>query len=546
MTGLIRHRFSDTFSVQGGVQVQKGQTSDVLSKIDYFVVGTPVSVIYDSTDRPLDPTRGFKFAASITPYPAFLGSTVGMTVSRATASAYYSLDEDSRYILAARVSAGSIVGANLYDIPANFRFFAGGGGSVRGYRYQSLGPTGPFGFVVGGRSLLEGSLEARIKITDTIGVVPFVDAGNAFLVLVSGLQGPTADSRRVSACATTRPSARSASTWRLRSTSGRGTSPSPSMSASGRRSDAEGFCDVLPDDLLRRIVPAALVLVVVGAVATTTRSAEADRSFLADLISKALSTPATRVSVGSVEGALSSNSTIRDVTIADRDGVWLRVNEVRLEWSRLALLSRRLEVNKLEIGRLEFLREPLPSEVEVPDSDQPILPELPVKVAIADFNLRELVLGEPVIGTAARLSASGNASLGAPAEGLRLVFDARRLDAPGTLSARLNYNASALTLALNVDEPANGLLARAGNIPGLPPVKLDLNGNGTLDAFGARLDLHGRSDHRRHRTGPGRPHGRHAPSWSRSRCPDRRAAAAGRGPGLRGHDAPRGRDGLRG
>jgi len=249
----------------------------------------------------------------------------------------------------------------------------------------------------------------------------------------------------------------------------------------------KGFAMFSPTSLLRRIVPAALVLVVVGALATTTRSAEADRSFLADLISKALSTPATRVSVGSVEGALSSNSTIRDVTIADRDGVWLRVNEVRLEWSRLALLSRRLEVNKLEIGRLEYLREPLPSEVEVPDSDQPILPELPVKVAIADFNLRELVLGEPVIGTAARLSASGNASLGAPAEGLRLVFDARRLDAPGTLSARLNYNASALTLALNVDEPANGLLARAGNIPGLPPVKLDLNGNGTLDAFGARL-----------------------------------------------------------
>ncbi|MET0429593.1 MAG: autotransporter assembly complex family protein [Microvirga sp.] len=179
-TAQIRHRFSDTFSVQGGVQVQKGQTSDVLSKIDYVVVGTPVSVTYDSTDRPLDPTRGVKFAASITPYPAFLGSTVGMTVSRASASTYYSLDEDSRYILAARIGAGSIVGANLYDIPANFRFFAGGGGSVRGYRYQSLGPTGPFGFVVGGRSLLEGSLEARIKITDTIGVVPFVDAGGAF------------------------------------------------------------------------------------------------------------------------------------------------------------------------------------------------------------------------------------------------------------------------------------------------------------------------------------------------------------------------------
>ncbi|MBZ6076631.1 autotransporter assembly complex protein TamA [Microvirga puerhi] len=176
----IRHRFSDTFSAQFGLQLQKGQTSDVLGKIDYFVVGLPASLTYDSTDRPLDPTRGARINASITPYPSFLGSTVGMTVSKFEASTYYALDEDARYILAGRIGLGSIVGADLDEIPANFRFFAGGGGSVRGYRYQSLGPQGPFGYVVGGRSLLEGSLEARIKITDTIGVVPFIDAGNAF------------------------------------------------------------------------------------------------------------------------------------------------------------------------------------------------------------------------------------------------------------------------------------------------------------------------------------------------------------------------------
>jgi translocation and assembly module TamA len=179
-TAFIRHRFSDTFSAQAGLQVQKGQTSDVLGQIDYLVVGTPASLTYDSTDRPLDPTRGMRVTASLSPYPTFLGSTVGMVVSEATASAYYAVDEDARTILAGRVRLGSIIGPELDEIPANFRFFAGGGGSVRGYRYRSLGPTGPYGYVVGGRSLLEASLEARIKITDTIGIVPFVDAGNAF------------------------------------------------------------------------------------------------------------------------------------------------------------------------------------------------------------------------------------------------------------------------------------------------------------------------------------------------------------------------------
>lgn len=179
-TAAIRHRFSQTFSAQAGIQVQKGQTSDVLGQIDYLVVGTPASLTYDSTDRPLDPTRGIRLNASVTPYPEFLGSTVGMVIGRATASTYYALDEDARYVLAGRLGLGSIIGADLDDIPANFRFFAGGGGSVRGFRYRSLGPMGPFGFVVGGRSLLEASLEARIKITDTIGIVPFIDAGGAF------------------------------------------------------------------------------------------------------------------------------------------------------------------------------------------------------------------------------------------------------------------------------------------------------------------------------------------------------------------------------
>ncbi|MGO4572472.1 autotransporter assembly complex protein TamA [Microvirga sp. 2TAF3] len=179
-TAFIRHRFSGTFSVQAGAQVQKGQTSDVLGEVDYFLVGTPASLTYDSTDRPLDPTRGMRINASVSPYPSFLGSTVGMTIGKVEASAYYAFDEDARYILAGRIGLGSIVGADLDEIPANFRFYAGGGGSVRGYRYLSLGPTGPFGYVVGGRSLFEASLEARIKLTDTIGLVPFVDAGNAF------------------------------------------------------------------------------------------------------------------------------------------------------------------------------------------------------------------------------------------------------------------------------------------------------------------------------------------------------------------------------
>jgi translocation and assembly module TamA len=180
VTTAIQRRFSDTFSVQAGLEVERGQTSDVLGQVDYTLVGIPLSVKYDSTDSLLDATRGIRATASVAPYPTFLGSTVGIVQSKAALSAYYALDEDARYVLAGRVGLGSIAGADLDDIPATRRFYAGGGGSVRGYAYRTLSPLGPLFRLTGGRSLFEASLEARIKITDTIGVVPFFDAGTAF------------------------------------------------------------------------------------------------------------------------------------------------------------------------------------------------------------------------------------------------------------------------------------------------------------------------------------------------------------------------------
>ncbi len=180
VTTAIQRRFSDTFSISAGLEVERGQTSDVLGQVDYTLVGVPLSVKYDSTDNLLDATRGIRASASVAPYPTFLGSTVGIVQSKAALSAYYALDEDARYVLAGRIGLGSILGADLDDIPATRRFYAGGGGSVRGYAYRTLSPLGPLGRLTGGRSLFEGSVEARIKVTDTIGIVPFFDAGTAF------------------------------------------------------------------------------------------------------------------------------------------------------------------------------------------------------------------------------------------------------------------------------------------------------------------------------------------------------------------------------
>ncbi len=175
----IQRRFAERVSAKARIDVETGKTRDILGEIDYTIVGLPVSATYDSTDKRLDPTRRVSITGEIAPYFEAFGSTVGFTRFRGSASGYYAFDEAARVVFAARIGVGSISGADLLELPANLRLYAGGGGSVRGFAYKSLSPM--VGRVpIGGRSLLEGSVEARIKITDTIGVVPFVDAGSAF------------------------------------------------------------------------------------------------------------------------------------------------------------------------------------------------------------------------------------------------------------------------------------------------------------------------------------------------------------------------------
>ncbi len=180
VTTQIRHRFSDTASVQGGVEIERGHWDDTFGGHDYSLSGFPLSATYDSTDVALVPTRGVRAVVGVTPYVNILPNGVAMIQSKTQISTYQALDEDARYILAGRVGAGSIVGPDTKDIPASRRFFAGGGGSVRGFAYRSLSPTDAAGNYVGGSSLFEASLEARVKVTDAIGVVPFADTGAAF------------------------------------------------------------------------------------------------------------------------------------------------------------------------------------------------------------------------------------------------------------------------------------------------------------------------------------------------------------------------------
>jgi translocation and assembly module TamA len=162
--------------VSASVAVEYADIDDVFGDGRHLIVSIPLQYVYDKRNDELNPTRGWRALIFAEPSYDFLQEAAWVKF-RTEGSIYVALDADAQYVGAFRVGLGSIVGADIEQVPADRRFYAGGGGSVRGYAYQGIGPKAPNGQPIGGLSLIEASAEMRIGITDTIGVVPFVDAG---------------------------------------------------------------------------------------------------------------------------------------------------------------------------------------------------------------------------------------------------------------------------------------------------------------------------------------------------------------------------------
>jgi translocation and assembly module TamB len=216
-----------------------------------------------------------------------------------------------------------------------------------------------------------------------------------------------------------------------------------------------------------------------------------DQGVIAGFVSRLLSTPTSQVTIGAVEGALSSQATVTGIVVSDPEGPWLTIDRVTIDWRRAALLRGAIDVTSLAVGRVEIARPPLAS----PEGGEPgpILPELPVRLEVGRFTLAELALGAPLLGEPALIEAEGSARLGPPAEGLQADLSIRRRDWGGAAGLRLSFvpDGERLELALRHAEPPGGVLARLAGLPGLPAVTLDLAGAGTLDDWTGRLAFDG-------------------------------------------------------
>jgi translocation and assembly module TamA len=179
LVGLER-RWLKNWRVTGGLSAEYSILEDEEGEETFQIFGVPWTASRDTRDDLLDPSRGTRLAVTLTPYAGRGDKNFLFGVATADASAYYAVDEEERFVLAGRAKVGTITGEDRESVPANKRFYAGGGGSIRGFEFQSVGVLDADDDPLGGRSLLELNVEVRIRLTEDFGVVPFIDGGTVF------------------------------------------------------------------------------------------------------------------------------------------------------------------------------------------------------------------------------------------------------------------------------------------------------------------------------------------------------------------------------
>lgn len=165
---------SDDREYSYGLGLLTANTRDDLGERDYTILTLPLSAKFDRRDNPLDATKGYFAKLSLTPFVSLGGTDSGL-LTTLDLRTYRQVGQ--RVTLAFRGLFGSVAGPSIQQAPADFLFYSGGGGTVRGHGYQTLGVELSPTVTVGGRSFVGLSGEVRVRTGKNLSVVGFYDAG---------------------------------------------------------------------------------------------------------------------------------------------------------------------------------------------------------------------------------------------------------------------------------------------------------------------------------------------------------------------------------
>lgn len=162
-----------------GFSLKSASVEQLAHKERFHYLSIPFYFNIYTTNDLLDPVQGHKLSLQVTPYYEIMGPNVSFVKTIASYKLYETVLKNPLTVVATNIRVGMIRGTGRDDIAADERFYAGGGGSIRGYSYQRVGPMNG-ATPIGGKSLLEMSTEVRLKITSEFGIATFLDGGAAF------------------------------------------------------------------------------------------------------------------------------------------------------------------------------------------------------------------------------------------------------------------------------------------------------------------------------------------------------------------------------
>jgi len=169
----LRHIFNEHLTARADITHTLARVTDTAGRRSFRSLALPVGLTWDRRDNVLDTRRGFWIDAEAMPFMGF-GATGSGLRGKLDARGFYPLGE--RVVLAARLQGGIVTGSSLTTTPYSYLFWSGGGGTVRGQPFRSLGVS-VGRMTTGGTQFIGGSMELRGKVTDSIGVVGFFDYG---------------------------------------------------------------------------------------------------------------------------------------------------------------------------------------------------------------------------------------------------------------------------------------------------------------------------------------------------------------------------------
>ncbi|HIA48672.1 MAG TPA: outer membrane protein assembly factor [Candidatus Hydrogenedentes bacterium] len=179
VSALIDRPLREKLTGSLGIALKISEVEQFDETDSFTLVSLPAELLWDGSDRPLNATSGFKVRVRSEPFVDPIEQDTSFMKSSITTNYYLPLVKEGKLVIATRLMLGAIVGESVNGVPADERFYAGGGGSIRGYTFQTVGPLNG-DEPTGGGSKIEIAVEIRYRMSEHLGVVAFVDAGSAF------------------------------------------------------------------------------------------------------------------------------------------------------------------------------------------------------------------------------------------------------------------------------------------------------------------------------------------------------------------------------